>query len=83
MFELWLTTSKTCEGAKSFVTVIINFQCSPKEYLVGTLVLLNRMLPFHCRVSLSKLNLKIAKTESMFSNNVNTTIRKYSSRAFI
>ena len=34
-------------------------------------------------VSLSKLSIKIAKTSSLFSNNVNTTIRKYSLRAFI
>ena len=34
-------------------------------------------------VSLSKLNIKIVKTWTLFSNKVNTTIRKYSLRAFI
>ena len=38
---------------------------------------------FHCLVSLFKLNLKFAKTWTRFSSNVNTTIRKYWSRAFI
>ena len=37
----------------------------------------------HCHVSLFKLNIKLAETWTVFSNNVNTTIRKYSSRAFI
>ena len=40
-------------------------------------------LLFHYHVSLSKLNMKIARTWTVFSNNVNTTIRKCSSRAFI
>ena len=41
--------------------------------------------PFHCHVSLFKyLNIKfIVKIWNMFSNNINTTIRKFSSRAFI
>ena len=39
--------------------------------------------PFHCHGSVFKLNIKIAKTWTLFSNNVNTTIRKYSPRAFI
>ena len=39
--------------------------------------------PFRYHVSLFKLNIKFAKTWSMFSNDVNTTVRKYSSRAFI
>ena len=37
----------------------------------------------HCHIFLFKLNIKYAKTWTLFSNNVNTTIRKYSSRAFI
>ena len=40
-------------------------------------------LLFHYHVFLSKLNMKIARTWRLLSNNVNTTIRKYSSRAFI
>ena len=32
---------------------------------------------YHCHVPLSKLNIKFAKTWTLFSNNVNTTIRKY------
>ena len=39
--------------------------------------------PFRCHVFLSKLHIKFAKTWTLFSDNVNTTIRKYSSRAFI
>ena len=39
--------------------------------------------PFLCCVSLFKLNMKFAKTWTLFSNSVNTTIRKYSLRAFI
>ena len=42
-----------------------------------------RVEPFHCLVSLSTINIKFAKSLILFSNNVNTTIRKYSSRAFI
>ena len=40
-------------------------------------------LPFHCHVSLSKLNIKFGKPWTLFSNNGNNTIKKYSSRAFI
>ena len=36
-----------------------------------------------CHDSLPKFNIKSAKTWTPFSNNVNTTIRKYSSRASI
>ena len=35
-----------------------------------------------CHVFLSKFNLRITKTQNLFSNNMNT-IRKYSLRAFI
>ena len=38
---------------------------------------------FHCHVSLSKLTIKFAKTWALFCKNVNTTIRKLSSKAFI
>ena len=37
----------------------------------------------HGNVSLFTLNIKFAKTWTQFSNNVNNTVRKYSSRAFI
>ena len=36
-----------------------------------------------CHVSLSTLNMTFAKTWTLFSDNVNAIIRKYSSRAFI
>ena len=48
--------------------------------LEATHVCFTLSLPCH---SLSKLNIKFAKTWTLFSNNVNTTIRKYSLRAFI
>ena len=38
---------------------------------------------FPCHFSLFELNIKLVKTLTLFSNNVNTTIRKYSRRAFI
>ena len=41
------------------------------------------VLTFHCHVFLVKLNIKIAKRWTVFSNNMSTTIRKYSLRAFI
>ena len=37
----------------------------------------------HCCVFLSKFTVNISKTRTLSSNNVNTTIRKYSLRAFI
>ena len=37
----------------------------------------------HMHANCMPKNTKIAKTLTLFSNNVDTTIRKYSSRAFI
>ena len=39
--------------------------------------------PFTAMFLCPNLNIKIAKTWTLFSNNVNTTIRKYASRAFV
>ena len=51
--------------------------------LAPQLLLVTLTLFRHCHVSLFTLNIKIAKTWTLFSNNVNTIITKYSSRAFI
>ena len=56
--------------------------------LVQLYLSLQTKLEFHLTLSKpclsrSKFRHKIAKTRSMLSKNVNTTIRKYSSRAFI
>ena len=48
-----------------------------------TVLFTERFNPFIAMFLWFKLNIKFAKTQTLFSNNVNTAIRKYSSRAFI
>ena len=77
-FSAYCACTSQC-GVISFRITIIHPFCAKEKWNQGELL----FHPFHCRLSLLKLNIKFPKTWNVPSNNVNTTIRKHSSRAFI
>ena len=87
----WVTCLQCMYSAHNTVFLLGNGDLSPTGCMYTFQQLLyvylfnfwERYSDSHCHVSLFKLNIKLAKTWTLLSNNVNTTIRKYSLRAFI